>query len=460
VPTDRNRIRELLAQPNEALNVEVKRWLDPDQETDAAKIVKALFGLRNRNGGVLIFGFDNAKLQPNDTNRPIDLHASFHVDKLQALVSRFASEAFEVEIVFEVVNDREHVAVVVPDGLTAPVAVKRALVLDNHNLLTVGDVYFRTLNANGTPSTARARPEDWRALLEICFENREADIGRFLRRHLGPQGGDMAAALVRGGSLQAHPVIELLIEGERRFQAAVEQRTFDNSEERLVGAGKWSVALILTPERPEAITDQTFLNIVAASNPNYTGWPLWRDPRPVRDRIGRAGIIDGAWELLFISQPADALSIPRLEFSRFDAKGEFYSLRNLQDDVSRDFGPRRYLDPILVLRRVTEALAVGLAMARSLSWQPDADLAFAFRWSQLRGRQLSPWVDPLSTLGGGVAHDDEVETHVTFGLDTPATALAPYVNRATERLFALFDGARIPPQAIEDVVRLVLERRN
>ena len=241
---------------------------------------------------MLIFGFDNATLQPNDDNRPNDLRASFHVDKIQGLVSRFASEPFEVEIVFEAINDREHVVVVVPDGLTVPVAVRRGLAVDGHNLLTVGDVYFRTLNANGTPSTARARPEDWRALLETASKIGR-QIGRFLRRHLGPQGGEVATALAQGRPLEAHSVVELLREGERWHLAAVEQRTF-NGDEESVRAGKWSVALVLTPERPEAVTDQTFLNIVAASNPNYTGWPLWRDPRPVRDRIAGTGIVGGA----------------------------------------------------------------------------------------------------------------------------------------------------------------------
>jgi hypothetical protein len=459
VTADRNRIRELLAQPGESLNVEIKRWLDPDQAIGAAKIIKAVFGLRNRNGGALIFGFDNKTLEPNDANRPGNLHALFHVDRVQGLISRFASEPFEVEVIFETVNGREHVIIAVPDGVTAPVAVKRELLFDNKSLLTAGDIYFRTLNANGTPSTARARPEDWRRILEICFENREADIGRFLRRHLGPQVAPAVATMLSGTQTSIYPVMELLKEGERRYLAAVERRTFDETERRLIDAGKWSVALVCTPERIEAVTDQTFLNIVGACNPNYTGWPIWRDPRPVRDRITRAGIIGGAWELLFIWQPEDALSIPRLEFSQFDAKGQFYSLRNLQDDVSRNFGPHLYLDPVLVLRRITEALAVGIAIANSLGWQSGGRLAFAFRWTKLSGRQLTPWADPFGTLGGGMANDDAIETFVALELDIPPTALAPYVQRATERLFALFDGARVPLSAIEEIVSLVLARR-
>jgi hypothetical protein len=131
----------------------------------------------------------------------------------------------------------------------------------------------------------------------------------------------------------------------------------------------------------------------------------------------------------------------------------------LQDDVSRDVEPRLYLDPILVLRRTTESLAVGIAFARALGWDANCGLAFAFRWTKLSGRRLTPWVDPFATIGGGIANDNEIETFVAFDLDVSLTALAPLVNRATERLFALFDGARIPMGAIEDVVRLVLERR-
>jgi hypothetical protein len=143
----------------------------------------------------------------------------------------------------------------------------------------------------------------------------------------------------------------------------------------------------------------------------------------------------------------------------FDAKGEFYSLRNLQDDVSRDFGPGLYLDPLLVLRRVTEAFAVGIAIAKALGWGPRTQLAFAFRWMKLSGRSLTPWVDPFATVGGGTANDNNIETFVAFELDTATTAIAPLVGRATERLFALFDGARVPLSVIEEIVRLVLERR-
>jgi hypothetical protein len=459
---DRARVREFLSQPSESLNVEIKRWIDPDQDAGVATIVKAVFALRNRNGGFFVLGFDNETLEPDDANRPIDPHKSFHIDKVQGIISRFASEPFEINVVLEQVKGKEHVIIIVPEGVTTPVSIKRNLISAERTLLALGDVYFRTLNANGTPSTARARPEDWQTIVDICFDNREADIGRFLRRHLAGQGAEaIAAALTQateGRDPSVHPALQLLKEGEHRYRAALAKRKFNKDEERVVEAATWSVALVCVPPRKEAITDQQFLNTIGSSNPNYTGWPIWRDIRFVHDRAARVGIIDGAWEMLCIS-PEGYLSPPRLEFSRLDAKGEFYSLRNLQDDVSKDVAPGQYLDPLLVLRRVSEALAVGIALVRALEWGPRTQLAFAFRWTKLRGRRLTPWVDPFATIGGGMANDNDINTFVAFDLETSPTAVAPLVVRATERLFALFDGARIPSNAVEEVVRLVLERR-
>src|SRR5262249_36251142 len=109
-------------------------------------------------------------------------------DKIQGLVSRYASDLFEIGIAFPQLDGREYPVIIVSDGVRTPVAAKADLIGSGGKpLIRVGDVYFRTLNANGTPSTAVAKPQDWREIIEVCFENREADVGRFLRRQLGGQ---------------------------------------------------------------------------------------------------------------------------------------------------------------------------------------------------------------------------------------------------------------------------------
>ena len=72
---DRNRINELLAHPSEGLNVEIKNWISPGEPEGEAKIVRAALGLRNRNGGYLIIGFDDKSLLPAKKNRPFNIHA-------------------------------------------------------------------------------------------------------------------------------------------------------------------------------------------------------------------------------------------------------------------------------------------------------------------------------------------------------------------------------------------------
>ena len=182
---DQRRIDELLAHPSESLNVEIKRWFSPLTPEGIAKIVKSTQALRNCNGGFLVMGFDDKSLQPDGPNRPAHARAAFHIDPIQEIVTKYASERFEVKVAFGNRDGNEYPVIMIPDGVTAPVANKRDLQDGGGGfLLREGDVYCRTLAANGRPSSSKARPGDWREIVDICFENREADFGRFLRRQL------------------------------------------------------------------------------------------------------------------------------------------------------------------------------------------------------------------------------------------------------------------------------------
>jgi hypothetical protein len=361
-------------QPREGLAVEVKRWIDPDAPAGIQIIVRACFALRNRNGGYLVLGFDDKSLAPHAANRPSDVRTAFHIDKIQGLISRYASEAFEIGIGFEPRDGFEHAVIAVAQGVTAPVAVKSDLHDADKRLLAVGDIYFRTLRANGTPSTAKARPEDWREILEICFQNREADIGRFLRRHLaGADINELAAAFGNAAGVNAPPqptladrAFALLADGEGRFEKSLAGRSTDKKDKPLPDAGQWSVAVVIDPVKSDEVADQTFLNTVMSSNPRLTGWPPWIDSR----FSDHAPIwTSGAWESLILA-PSDWGS--HLDFWRANPKGEFYLLRNIQDDVTDKVPPRMYLDPTLVIRRVTEILAVGISFGNVLGWDRRA----------------------------------------------------------------------------------------
>jgi len=462
---DQKQVDELVTRPSEGLNVEVKSWIDPNAPDGMAKIVRAALALRNRNGGYLLIGFDDKTLQPDVGREPPDVRAAFHLDKIQGLVSRHSSELFEVGVAFGTRDGREHPVIKIPEGVRWPVAAKADL-MDAANakkLVRHGEVYFRTLSANGTPSTAPARPEDWREIADICFENREADFGRLLRRYLGShETASFLELLQQKGVAAPHSfrrrAIDLLEEGERRFRKALSGRKLTPDERAVADAGSFSVALVVDPPHADALPDQVFMTTIGSSNPQYTGWPAWLDSRQFTDPSFRPKVTDKAWEALIVSLGGWS---KHLDFLRFDPKGEFYHRRNLADDVSDKIKPQTALDPIIVIVRVAEHIGAGLAIVKALGWDPEKTrLGFAFRWTTLRGRLLSPWANPGVTISSyDVAHDDEVTTFVELSLDTSLTAIARAVEQAIRELFILFGGYQLPSNAVERWVRRLIERQ-
>jgi predicted HTH transcriptional regulator len=164
----------LVGNPSESLNVETKRWINPTELLGIEKIVKSAIALRNRNGGFFVVGFDNSTLSPDAANEPRNAKALFHVDVIQGLISKYASDPFEIEIAWGERDSRHYPVIVVPSGVKVPVAAKRELKDGSRTAIRVGAVYFRSLASNGTPSTTEARPSDWADIVEICFDNREA----------------------------------------------------------------------------------------------------------------------------------------------------------------------------------------------------------------------------------------------------------------------------------------------
>ena len=344
-------------------------------------------------------------------------------------------------------------------------AAKRELQDAGRTLIKSGAIYFRTLAANGTPSTSEARPSDWADIMEICFDNREADVGRFLRRHFA--GLDISSLIRLAEPAPPVPTlcdraVEVLNKGVVAFNDSIKMRNLSPAEERMLSYGFWSIGLVIDPPRLDALPSQDFLATIGSSNPSYTGWPPWMDARLFADPESRPKVLSGAFEFLVISSVSDFSS--HVDFARLDPKGEFFLHRLLQDDgVASRVAPGKVMDPQLMIYRVAEVLAVGIAFAKALGWVPDqTQLGFAFRWQGLKGRTLTTWANPFSDLGNvyaGKAHDQAVESCVQFSLDTPLSALSQFVNAATKRLFATFDGSTIPLRTVDDLVNRVFARR-
>ncbi|MCD6616813.1 helix-turn-helix domain-containing protein [Aeromonas veronii] len=459
-----SRAQELIDLPSESLSVELKQWIDPDSPEGIAKVARSALALRNFGGGYLVIGFLDGTLAPDTTNVPLDVHGAFHLDKIQGLVSRYASDPFEITVSFPIRGEQAYPVIEIPPGVKTPVAAKADLIHSGQKLITAGDVYVRTLRSNNTPSTSKAGWKDWPKVVEVCFDNREADIGRFLRRHLS--GGNLTVlqellgGLAQGG--EPVPTTEelakgLLQEGEARFLTALSQRGIELPEH-----GTWEVALVIGGAIGQFAANQDFLNLLDSTNPDYTGWPVWLDSRGFTDTQSRPYVLDAGWEALIVR--LDSGCSNHIDFERFDPKGHFYLRRALQDDVSgseRAPAPRVAMDFALQVIRVAEALAVGTAFAKAMSTDPEKTFAtFALRWQRLRNRELHSWANPERYISPGRrAHQDTVESTVTIPADIAISGIDVFVAKALGPLFEVFDGFVLGQAVYEDLTKRLIERR-
>jgi hypothetical protein len=154
------------------------------------------------------------------------------------------------------------------------------------------------------------------------------------------------------------------------------------------------------------------------------------------------------------------------DFWRIEEGGKFYQLRINEDDLPGRMGqpkpaPGTQLDFLLQISRTAEIVSISLAFARALGCKEDGtSLAVAIRWKGLEGRYLTSWVQPERTFrSGGVSHQDSITTEVLVPLETPQSALAPYLQKLVAPLFALFGGMAFEPRVIEDIVNKTVGQR-
>ncbi len=358
-------IQELIKHPQESLSVELKAWIDPETSEGIAKIVKAAIALRNYGGGYLLIGFDDETGTPIFEGIPDNLEKLFHIDNIQGFVTKYSSEPFEITIHFPTLKGKKFPVVEIPSGVKTPVAMKKDL-NDNGGqpLLREHEVYIRSLNSNNKPSTTKATWKDWNNIIEVCFENREADIGRFLRRHLGGLSPEIIKQLAVSFMEAAQPdktteesAHEYLQESEKRYEAVIEERGVT-----LPKHGAWEVAVIIDGDVPSHSANLAFLNLLNSNNSRYTGWPIWIILQNTSDDNKRPYVEQSSWEAFIITDRS-------IDFWRLNPTGKFFLRSALADDVvggSRSPKPLKAFDFGLATYRTGEAIAVALSFAKAM----------------------------------------------------------------------------------------------
>lgn len=449
----------------EGLNLELKNWIDPRTPEGISKVAKTCMAMRNNDSGTLVIGFNNTTGQPDPRPANYDHEMLFHSDEIQKIVGKYASEPFEIQVEFEEFNGNKHPIIYIPPGVRTP-SVSKAKLEDTTSkpakqLIKENMVYVRSLKSNNTPSTTEASWKDWPKIIEICLENREADIGRFVRRHLSnisPEAASrLANAFAFGSPAKSSPTLEeqaksFLENGNQRFLEATKDKS-------LPPHGSWEVAFLISGETPIAHkADKNFLSLIGSSNPRYTGWPIWLDSTGFLNREEWPYTHSGAWEALIITYD---LPSKKIDFWRIEPTGEFYLRRPLEDDMEHKFPkPMTVFEPFLMVCRMTEAIATAIEFAKAMSYNAETTLlVFSFRWSGLMKRQLIGWAHPGRMLQTRTTRQNTVDSNITVPLSISKTAIPSYVHSAIEPLLLTFEGFDLGEDIINELCMKVLDRR-
>ena len=461
--SDIERANELILSPSENLNTEVKSWIDPRTPEGQAKIVTGISAIYNRNGGYFIIGLDNKSLKPD--SYPFDrvFNEIFHQDIIQALLSKHCAPSIPIEIVYTGNFHNCPLVIFVPAGVKVPASIKKGLQNSGGKpIFQTDEIYFRTLNANGTASTAKLSSKDLPDLLEICFNNREADVARFLRRNFTPEAiASLLGNIVAPKSVPDHKemVFSVLDNGMKRLELRLTSQPLSPKTEYLRSAFSMSVGLSLTPQKNGELPTRGFMNLIRSSNPNLTGWPIWLDSTNFHDKAAQPRVLENAWET-YIS--GGSFGRDGLEFQVFDPRGNFFLHRVMQEDISDNVARGTVVDPVLITYRVAETIIVGLAFARALGWQEDDMASFAFRFNGASGRHISGWASPerfFSFAGYGKSETNTCDSFTEVPVGTAPASIAHYVKSIVAPLLVLFGGFSISDGLFEDCVTRLIERR-
>lgn len=456
MPYNENQLQQLIKNPSEGLSLELKDWINPTLDSGICKIVKGVIALRNNNGGNLLIGFNDKDGSLSDNCQLDKIEQLFHVDEVQRMVNKYSSEQFELFVYYPRVLSKTCVVIEIPHGVKVPVLTKAFLEGDSYTLIKQNVLYTRTLKANNTVSTAEATWKDWPRIMDICFENREADIGRFINRHLKlASDGKWKETLQNILSLDEQPsntkqVTLFLEQSKKRYDAIVDERKLILPEH-----GSFEVGVLINGDIGDHKTNMKLLNLLSSTNPRYTGWPAWTDSRSF-SQDKQPFTYQGFWESFI-----NALDNGHLDYWRISPNGMFYLYRALQDDTSQS-GPKplKVLDFNLTILRVCEYILVSMAFAKALGCNEDTNLEFAFRWSGISNRELSSWANPSRFLDyEPIAKQDDVFIAVEIPVQTAATAVYQYVDQITSKLFEAFEGYEISENVIEEICRSLIERK-
>ncbi|MEW8072141.1 MAG: hypothetical protein AB2826_17120 [Candidatus Thiodiazotropha sp.] len=438
------RLADLLVDPREDLDLEVKNWLDlQGNNDDRATFAKAVLALTNHGGGFIILGLletDNGMVEARGRPAALD---GYSQDLINGIVQNYCDPQFHCAV--HVVANPDGAlfpVVIVPGGHRVPVRARRAGPHDN--IVQNNAIYIRKPGPRSeTPQSA----QDWDGLLARCLRNRRDEMFDQIR--------DLITGAVPQVQQPAEParLDEWIAASLGRWRTLVQILPV-NAGPRLPH-GHYIIAYEIIGE-PRIIAPTQFPEILRASVVRHTGWPpFWYPTREGIEPYPFNGAVE-CWLGGDTETPVENRDAAHSDFWRIHPEGLAFLLRGFQEDEmdTQRLGdeptpPATIFDVTLPVWRVGETLLQAQRLAANIFEDPTT-IRFVATYNGLANRTLTSYDHRRDIRQGRVARQNSITLRTHIDAHAIDGNLPEIVYQLLSPLYALFDFFELPMQLVID----------
>lgn len=420
-----SRFEDWLLNPTEALDFEVKGWLDMQSAEARATIAKALIALENHGGGFLLIGYTkgaDGRLVPEEP-RPASLDG-YNVDEFNSIVKRFSEPVFHVDASLQAHPETgEHFPLVVVHGASkVPVRAERG---SPENSIRK-DIYY--VRRSGPASEAPQSGAEWDALIRRCVTNQREEIVGLLRS-FGFAGATAAAPP------KLEPSQELTAfsaDSFSRWSPLNDGLPPDHPAKISLGHFRFAAKLV---GQPKGVRPGEVLQVLERGR-RYTGWPAFVT---LHQDETKPYLVDGALQAW--TAKANYPDVGHADFWRVTPEGEFFLLRGYQEDTldeSKKMGdPGALFEATLPIWRLGEFL-LRVAETGEQLFEEGFEIVVSCAWTGLAGRKLFVHSN-RRYIPHYTTKQDEVQTSGKFPAQAVKDLLPDVVKSLTQPLYEYFE---------------------
>ena len=422
-------LKDLVENPRENLEIELKEWLDIGKREAQAKLARHICALANCGGGYIVFGFTDDRA-PQDA--PEDLSV-YNRDTFSSITKKYLVPAPQCDVFLVISSEgRTHAIVWVPSISETPICAKADGPQDDRGRpvgINIGVHYVRAVGPESAPIN---HPEKWRDVLRRCVVSGRSqllgDIEKLLRGQ--PESSEAKRQLIEEWHSKAADRFNEL------FSAAV-----DLEWPVPYADNHYHFSYVIHADPSETKTIPVIRQSLDSSNHAVkdlvrSGWsmffPFTREPIApyvATQQIGGADV-----ELLetnFMVEDDDRTS-QHLDFWRVATNGWASIVRGFYEDSPRASGgggelaPGTFLSPRVTVKLVAELVRHARAMASN--YETAEGVEFMCTWNGLEGRRIADF-DP------GVDWDrrvSRVDTRTSHEIWTPIVRIPTKADTDSE----------------------------